>query len=69
MKKFLMFAITVLFALLLVACGEESSEPKNDEDKTETEEASGNKKLEKLSIGFVPSRTPWNKPNIRCSGR
>lgn len=53
-----MFAITVLFALLLVACGEESSEPKNDADKPETEEASGNKKLEKLSIGFVPSRDP-----------
>lgn len=58
MKKFLMFAITALFALLLVACGEKSSEPKNGTDNPETEEASGNKKLEKLSIGFVPSRDP-----------
>ncbi|MEG0470897.1 MAG: phosphate/phosphite/phosphonate ABC transporter substrate-binding protein [Solibacillus sp.] len=59
-----MFATTFLLTLSLVACGEESTEnQKSDEstnatDNSKKEEASGNKKLEKLSIGFVPSRDP-----------
>ncbi|EON70333.1 phosphate/phosphite/phosphonate ABC transporter substrate-binding protein [Lysinibacillus sphaericus] len=63
MKKFFMFATTCLLAVLLVACGNESTKNKESSgatnaDNSEAEEASGNKQLEKLSIGFVPSRDP-----------
>ncbi|MGN4127202.1 phosphate/phosphite/phosphonate ABC transporter substrate-binding protein [Lysinibacillus sphaericus] len=63
MKKFFMFVTTCLLVVLLVACGNESTENKESSgatnaDNSEAEEASGNKQLEKLSIGFVPSRDP-----------
>ncbi len=63
LKKFFMFVTTCLLVVLLVACGNESTENKESSgatnaDNSEAEEASGNKQLEKLSIGFVPSRDP-----------
>ncbi|SHN30733.1 phosphate/phosphite/phosphonate ABC transporter substrate-binding protein [Gracilibacillus kekensis] len=72
MKKIWFLLITMLFAVVLVACGEseEGSAEEADENNTEEtedntggetenqEEETSNKEIETLSIGFVPSREP-----------
>ncbi len=56
MKKFFVFGLTFLFALILVACNEDTNtdSPKGNSDAEKTTA----KKLEKISIAFVPSRNP-----------
>lgn len=55
----------VLFVLFLAACGNSEKDEENEAKATDTEEVSAekevaeeNKSLDKLSIGFVPSRDP-----------
>ncbi|WP_026908359.1 phosphate/phosphite/phosphonate ABC transporter substrate-binding protein [Paucisalibacillus globulus] len=53
MKKVLLSLMAVMFIAVLAACG-------NSDDKSSNDTASdnGNKVIEKLSVGFVPSREP-----------
>lgn len=55
MKRYLFLLTALILSIILVACGDEGTTDSADND---TKAASGNKKLEKLSIGFVPSRDP-----------
>lgn len=54
MKKILLALMAVLFVTVLAACG---GSDEDSSDKNATDE-NGNKVIEKLSIGFVPSREP-----------
>ncbi|MEK5036693.1 phosphate/phosphite/phosphonate ABC transporter substrate-binding protein [Sporosarcina sp. FSL K6-3457] len=65
MKKIVLLAMTLLLSVVLLACGEDTPETtaeKTAETTPETNTEQGttetNKKIEKLSIGFVPSRNP-----------
>jgi len=49
-RKFLLAFMTILVSVVLIACGGTSTDSGTAEN--------GNKKLDKLSIGFVPSRDP-----------
>ena len=53
MKKVMLFATMLLLSLVLMACGNESTSTESDDSGN-----SENKSVEKLSIGFVPSREP-----------
>ena len=61
MKKYIYLGVTFLMALFLVACGSNETSNRN-RNLTKTESTEGTDKemisLEKLSIGFVPSRDP-----------
>lgn len=54
MKKFMLLAMSVILAAVLVACGKDDAK---DTDKKEAND-NGNTQIDKLSIGFVPSRNP-----------
>lgn len=63
MRNFLLVVITLLVSVVLMACGGDASNSTNTENEqnnpTDTKISdTENKKLEKLSIGFVPSRDP-----------
>ncbi|MFJ7696813.1 PhnD/SsuA/transferrin family substrate-binding protein [Lysinibacillus fusiformis] len=59
MKKLLFFTLTCMLAVFLMACGNEASDTSKDNKTTDVAaEASGNESIDKLSIGFVPSRNP-----------
>lgn len=63
MRKYVLAFLTLLVSVVLIACGSESSNPSDSKNgtnnPTETETtATENKKIDKLSIGFVPSRDP-----------
>ena len=58
MKKVILFATMLLLSIALMACGNEPTEGKSSSDSTDTDKSTENKSLEKLSIGFVPSRDP-----------
>lgn len=48
-----------MLAVFLMACGNEASDTSKDNKTTDVAaEASGNESIDKLSIGFVPSRNP-----------
>ncbi|GIO25489.1 phosphonate ABC transporter substrate-binding protein [Ornithinibacillus bavariensis] len=53
MKKILLSLMVIMFIAVLSACGssDDSSKDKNSDD-------NGNKVIDKLSVGFVPSREP-----------
>ncbi|WP_042479188.1 phosphate/phosphite/phosphonate ABC transporter substrate-binding protein [Bacillus ndiopicus] len=54
MKKFMLIALSILLAAVLVACGDKESKKEDGGEKAEN----GNTKIDKLLIGFVPSRNP-----------
>lgn len=63
LKKCIVGLGIVLFVLFLAACGNSEEDKEKEAEATESEEASvevaeENKSLDKLSIGFVPSREP-----------
>ncbi len=70
MKKVMLFAAAIFFCLFLAACGNEESESASTEgsdtneaadsssESADSGDATENKSIEKLSIGFVPSREP-----------
>ena len=53
MKKVILLSMMLLLSLVLMACGNESTSSESDDSSN-----SENKSVEKLSIGFVPSREP-----------
>ncbi len=53
LKKMSMLLMAMLVSVVLVACSGDKDDKAKDKD-----EATGNTKIEKLSIGFVPSRDP-----------
>lgn len=59
MKKLLLLTLTCMLAVFLMACGNEASNTSKEDKKVDVDaEASGNESVDKLSIGFVPSRNP-----------
>ncbi|RDW16093.1 phosphonate ABC transporter substrate-binding protein [Oceanobacillus arenosus] len=58
MKKFMLFATILLLSIVLVACGKESTDGEAASDNTDTNDSTEGQAIEKLSIGFVPSRDP-----------
>ncbi|MBE1556403.1 phosphate/phosphite/phosphonate ABC transporter substrate-binding protein [Sporosarcina limicola] len=57
MKKIVLFVMTLLLSVVLFACGKDDSDTSTGA-KIGNENTETNKKVEKLSIGFVPSRDP-----------
>jgi len=59
LKKLLLLTLTCMLAVFLMACGNEASNTSKEDKKVDVDaEASGNESVDKLSIGFVPSRNP-----------
>ena len=58
MKKILFFCMTFFLVTLLAACSGGTSESTSNEENTNNESEAENIKLDKLSVGFVPSRDP-----------
>lgn len=72
MKKFLLFVAAISFCMLLAACGsqdaentssdssdtDEATEITSSSENDDSSDATENESIEKLSIGFVPSREP-----------
>lgn len=59
MKKLLFLTLTCMLTAFLMACGNGASSTSTKDKTIETStEASGNESVEKLTIGFVPSRNP-----------
>ncbi len=58
MKKILFFCMTFFLVALLAACNGGTSESTSNEENTNNESEGENIKLDKLSVGFVPSRDP-----------
>nr|WP_106782557.1 PhnD/SsuA/transferrin family substrate-binding protein [Lysinibacillus timonensis] len=62
MRKLLLLIMTLMISVVLMACGQEASTTETESGSNATsnteETEGGNIKLEKLSIGFVPSRDP-----------
>ncbi len=59
MKKFLLLTLTCMLSAFLMACGNGASGTSTKDKTVEAStEASGNESVEKLTIGFVPSRNP-----------
>lgn len=57
MKKIILFATAILFSIVLAACGSESTENASSES-SDSSDSTQNESIERLSIGFVPSREP-----------
>ena len=57
MKKIILFATAILFSIILAACGSESTENASSES-SDSSNSTQNESIERLSIGFVPSREP-----------
>lgn len=57
MKKAILFATVILFCIILTACGSETTEGASSES-SDSSDSTQNESIEKLSIGFVPSREP-----------
>jgi len=58
LKKILFFCMTFFLVALLAACNGGTSESTSNEENTNNESEGENIKLDKLSVGFVPSRDP-----------
>ena len=58
MKRAITFATAILFSIVLVACGNQTTENASSSEKTDSSNSSQKESIEKLSIGFVPSREP-----------
>ena len=58
MKKVILFAATLLFAVVLAACGDQTEESDASTEGANSSDTTENESIEKLSIGFVPSREP-----------
>ncbi|MBP2079139.1 phosphate/phosphite/phosphonate ABC transporter substrate-binding protein [Oceanobacillus polygoni] len=58
MKKVILFAVALLLSVVLVACGDEPAESDASTEDANSSDATQNEAIERLSIGFVPSREP-----------
>jgi phosphonate transport system substrate-binding protein len=58
MKKVILFAALLLLSITLMACGTEETKENSASDHTQKDHETENESVEKLSIGFVPSRDP-----------
>lgn len=58
MKRIILFATILLLSIVVMACGNESTGESKSSTNNDTTQVGENKSLEKLSIGFVPSRDP-----------
>ncbi|SCY64225.1 MULTISPECIES: phosphate/phosphite/phosphonate ABC transporter substrate-binding protein [Lysinibacillus] len=59
MKKLLLLTLMCMLSVFLMACGNEVTSTSSADKTVETStEASGNESVDKLTIGFVPSRNP-----------
>ncbi|MYL57027.1 PhnD/SsuA/transferrin family substrate-binding protein [Virgibacillus halodenitrificans] len=58
MKKVILFATAILFFVVLAACGNQQTEGASSSESSDSSNSTENESIEKLSIGFVPSREP-----------
>ncbi|WP_087974808.1 phosphate/phosphite/phosphonate ABC transporter substrate-binding protein [Oceanobacillus rekensis] len=58
MKKVIIFATAVLFCIVLAACGNQETEGASSSESADSDNSTQNEAIERLSIGFVPSREP-----------